>query len=178
MFSTLIRSSDLADRVVFTDVEIQDGWQDDLEASANWRSTVSVLEEGAGTAGAASGSSGGDSGADTGNGSETGLGAFGTDEAKASAEAVAAESGGGSAAAASAEQATGETVEFTGTVVQTGSPVILDDGQQTKSVETDSNLRLGERSRCAAPSGTARSMPRRSSEATLSDRGRGVSRRG
>ena len=138
------REIDLADRVVFTDVEIQDGWQDDLEASANWRSTVSVLEEGAGTAGAASGSSGGDSGADTGNGSETGLGAFGTDEAKASAEAVAAESGGGSAAAASAEQATGETVEFTGTVVQTGSPVILDDGQQTKSVETDSNLRLGE----------------------------------
>ncbi|MFC6726333.1 OB-fold nucleic acid binding domain-containing protein, partial [Halobium palmae] len=36
---------DLADRVVFTDVEIQDGWRDDLEASAGWRSTVSVLED-------------------------------------------------------------------------------------------------------------------------------------
>ena len=139
------REIDLADRVVFTDVEIQDGWQDDLEASANWRSTVSVLDDGAETAEAASGSSAGGSGDDARSGSETGLGAFGTDEAKASAEAVAAETGGsGGAAAAGAERATGETVEFTGTVVQTGSPVILDDGQQTKRVETDSNLRLGE----------------------------------
>lgn len=41
------REIELADRVVFTDVEVQDGWQDDLEASANWRSTVTVLDEGA-----------------------------------------------------------------------------------------------------------------------------------
>jgi len=32
----------------------------------------------------------------------------------------------------------------TGTVVQTGDPVVLDDGQRTKSVETDASLRLGE----------------------------------
>jgi Single-stranded DNA-binding replication protein A (RPA), large (70 kD) subunit and related ssDNA-binding proteins len=31
------------DEVIATDVEIEDGWQDDLEASANWRSTVAVL---------------------------------------------------------------------------------------------------------------------------------------
>jgi len=87
------REIDLADRVVFTDVEIQDGWQDDLEASANWRSTVSVLEGGAETAGGSTGGSAGvDSGEDT--GSDTGLGAFANDGAKASAEAVAAETGG------------------------------------------------------------------------------------
>ena len=141
------REIDLADRVVFTDVEIQDGWQDDLEASANWRSTVSVLDGEDGTAGGAGGSTGSDadsSGASA-AASDTGLGAFADDEAKASAEAVATETGGnGGAAAATAEPATGESVEFTGTVVQTGSPVVLDDGQQTKSVETDASLRLGE----------------------------------
>ncbi len=140
------REIGLADRVVFTDVEIQDGWQDDLEASANWRSTVSVLEEGtetAGDTGGSSGSSAGSNGASAGG--DTGLGAFADDGTKASAEAVAtetAESGG--TAAATTEATTGEAIEFTGTVVQTGSPVVLDDGQQTKSVETDANLRLGE----------------------------------
>ncbi|WP_424013901.1 single-stranded DNA binding protein [Halorubrum xinjiangense] len=155
------REIELADRVVFTDVEIQDGWQDDLEASANWRSTVTVLDEGsdaaAGVADGAAGSSaggrdqaaggdGGDRGAD-----ETGLGAFAEDGQKAAAEAVAGESGAdedggsasGGAAAATAERSS-EDVEFTGTVVQTGDPVVLDDGQQTKSVDTDASLRLGE----------------------------------
>ncbi|MFB6312213.1 MAG: single-stranded DNA binding protein, partial [Salinirussus sp.] len=32
------------DELLAADVEIQDGWQDDLEASAGWRSTVTVLE--------------------------------------------------------------------------------------------------------------------------------------
>jgi replication factor A1 len=35
-------------------------------------------------------------------------------------------------------------VEFTGTVVQAGDPVVLDDGRRTRSVETDADLRLGE----------------------------------
>ncbi|MDB2245978.1 single-stranded DNA binding protein [Halorubrum ezzemoulense] len=148
------REIELADQVVFTDVEIQDGWQDDLEASANWRSTVSVLDEGsdaaAGVAGGASGagSTGGDG---DGRGSnETGLGAFSDDGKKAAAEAVAGEAGdeegsgaSGGAATAAAERSDG-AVEFTGTVVQTGDPVVLDDGQQTKSVDTDASLRLGE----------------------------------
>ncbi|KOX97474.1 single-stranded DNA binding protein [Halorubrum sp. ASP1] len=139
------REIELADRVVFTDVEIQDGWQDDLEASANWRSTVSVLEgEGDAADAAGGGRSGDDRDAD-----ETGLGAFAEDGRKAAAEAVAGEggedeaSGAGGAAAATAEQS-GEAVEFTGTVVQTGDPVVLDDGQRTKTVETDASLRLGE----------------------------------
>ena len=143
------REIELADRVVFTDVEIQDGWQDDLEASANWRSTVSVLDEGsdaaAGVGGASgSGSTGGD-GADRGA-DETGLGAFAEDGQKAAAEAVAGEGGddgSGGAATATTEQS-GGAVEFTGTVVQTGDPVVLDDGQQTRTVDTDASLRLGE----------------------------------
>ncbi|ELZ41578.1 replication factor A [Halorubrum californiense DSM 19288] len=149
------REIDLADRVVFTDVEIQDGWQDDLEASANWRSTVSVLDEGSDAAvGAASGASGSAAGsggeADDRGSNETGLGAFAEDGQKAAAEAVAGESGedegagaSGGAAAATAERSS-EDVEFTGTVVQTGDPVVLDDGQRTKTVETDASLRLGE----------------------------------
>ena len=131
---------DLADRVVFTDVEIQDGWQDDLEASANWRSTVSVLDadaasEGGGSAEAGSGSEG----AESTEAAETGLDAFG-DTAESGGRASA---DGGDGDAARNGEATGD-VEFTGTVVQTGDPVVLDDGQQTKSVETGASLRLGE----------------------------------
>ena len=131
---------DLADRVVFTDVEIQDGWQDDLEASANWRSTVSVLDadaasEGGGSAEAGSGSKG----AESTEAAETGLDAFGdTTESDGRASAD-----GGDGDAARNGEATGD-VEFTGTVVQTGDPVVLDDGRQTKSVETGASLRLGE----------------------------------
>ena len=146
------RDIDLADRVVFTDVEIQDGWQDDLEASANWRSTVTVLDEGTEAASGGrtdvSGSGGGSGNGDRGA-SDTGLGAFAEDGQKAATEAVAGGTGGdesagsGGAAAATAEQSA-EEVEFTGTVVQTGDPVVLDDGQRTKSVETDASLRLGE----------------------------------
>jgi len=148
------REIDLADRVVFTDVEIQDGWQDDLEASANWRSTVTVLEAGSdASSGAAGASADAESDRDA---NDTGLGAFAEDGQKAAAEAVAGEAtdddsgeagggggGAGSAAAATAERSEAE-VEFTGTVVQTGDPVVLDDGQRTKSVETDASLRLGE----------------------------------
>jgi len=148
------REIDLADRVVFTDVEIQDGWQDDLEASANWRSTVTVLEAGSdASSGAAGASADAESDRDA---NDTGLGAFAEDGQKAAAEAVAGEAtddgsgeagggggGAGSAAAATAERSEAE-VEFTGTVVQTGDPVVLDDGQRTKSVATDASLRLGE----------------------------------
>ncbi|MDZ5811361.1 single-stranded DNA binding protein [Halorubrum sp. AD140] len=147
------RDIDLADRVVFTDVEIQDGWQDDLEASANWRSTVTVLDGGSEATGAAGGTDDRER-----DGAEAGLGAFadersgpsddgsggesgaGGDGGAAAADAVAAESSGGAATATAAA----EEVEFTGTVVQTGDPVVLDDGQRTKSVETDASLRLGE----------------------------------
>ncbi|WP_435062937.1 single-stranded DNA binding protein [Halobaculum sp. EA56] len=135
------RDIDLADRVVFTDVEIQDGWQDDLEASAGWRSSVTVLEDADGDiAAAASGSAERDAG-------QGGLDSFDSGDASGS--------GGSAAAAATTEAADGAdrddgdadaggVVEFTGTVVQAGDPVVLDDGTQTRSVETSAKLRLGE----------------------------------
>jgi replication factor A1 len=130
---------DLADYVVVTDAEIQEGWQDDLEASAGWRATVTVTdppEDAAGTdAGEASGPGGaGGGGGGGGSGDSPGLDAFGDD-------------GGGAEAAtteADADPANGDTVQFTGTVVQAGNPVVLDDGTETRSVETDADLRLGE----------------------------------
>jgi replication factor A1 len=133
---------DLADQVLVTDAEIQDGWQDDLEASAGWQSTVSVLESGAG----------GDSQAETPTqttereaeaaAAAGGLSAFedGTDatddasEASESTETSESDTG----------EDTGAVVEFTGTVVQTGNPVVLDNGSETRSVETNDSLRLGE----------------------------------
>ncbi|MFC7097979.1 single-stranded DNA binding protein [Halobaculum marinum] len=131
------RDIDLADKVVFTDVEIQDGWQDDLEASAGWRSSVSVLENAGGGAGGASGSDGA-ADRDAGQG---GLDSFDSGDSGGS---------GGTAATATAttdDDATddeGGVVEFTGTVVQAGDPVVLDDGTQTRSVKTSAKLRLGE----------------------------------
>jgi replication factor A1 len=35
-------------------------------------------------------------------------------------------------------------VEFTGTVVQTGEPVVLDDGSETMTVDTDAAVQLGQ----------------------------------
>ena len=121
---------DLADYVVITDVQIKDGWQEDLEASAGWRSSVTVMDdapEGAsGTADDASDST-----------SDQGLGAFSGD----SSDAVTTSD---TTPASSEASADGEAVEFTGTVVQAGNPVILDDGTQTKTVETDAELGLGD----------------------------------
>ena len=134
------RDVDLADYVVVTDVEIQDGWQDDLEASAGWQSTVNVMDDAPEDA------------TDTGPGAaqSTGLGAFsGGSEPETPTPPEADTGGGGSAAAAvtepPAEDGAGGTETFTGTVVQAGSPVVLDDGTETRSVETDESLRLGEK---------------------------------
>jgi replication factor A1 len=141
------RDVDLADYVVVTDVEIQDGWQDDLEASAGWQSTVSVMDDAPEDA------------TDTGTeaAQSTGLGAFsgGGDPGSEPDAPTPPEAGGGSAAAAvtepPTEDGTGGTETFTGTVVQAGSPVVLDDGTETRSVETDESLRLGEKVTVTGP---------------------------
>jgi replication factor A1 len=130
---------DLADYVVVTDAEIQEGWQDDLEASAGWRATVTVTDPPSDAAvtdagSAAAGASDGGAEADAGGGGSPGLDAFGGDEGDASTAAD----------TASDDPADGETVQFTGTVVQAGNPVVLDDGTETRSVDTDADLRLGE----------------------------------
>jgi len=155
------------DEVLAADVEVEDGFQDDLEASANWRSTVVVLDD-------ASGTDVGDSGGDTDGSEGTSAGAGGqagdrsgsagsTDEEGPGLDAFAdgegpavtgAGDGAGDSAAAGgsaggtadgeAGQAAAERVEFTGTVVQTGDPVVLDDGTETMTVRTDARLQLGE----------------------------------
>ena len=122
------RDITLADRVAFTDVEIQDGWQDELEASAGWQSTVSLLDGQADID--AAGDDGGEKtppAADQG-----GLSAFGEDGD--GAEELREET----------STADGEEVEFTGTVVQSGSPVVIDSGEETRSVETGESVQLGE----------------------------------
>jgi len=145
------------DEVFVADAEIQDGWQDDLEASAGWRSTVVVLDGTAGveaatpvgTAGAGGGRSGGDDDAGT---ADAGLGAFtggstGDDSGSAGGSpgtgSTAGSTGDAPGSAAAGSVAAG-TAEFTGTVVQTGEPVILDDGEETMQVETDETLTLGQ----------------------------------
>jgi replication factor A1 len=160
------------DEVFVADAEIQDGWQDDLEASAGWRSTVVVLDEntGAGAAapGGASGGSGESSSGSDERSADAGLGAFtgdsdgssgssGSDSDGAESTAgggadvgssgdadSASGSGGTGGASGSGGAATEGVVEFTGTVVQTGDPAILDDGEETMQVATDETLMLGQ----------------------------------
>ncbi len=127
------------DEVAVGDVEIQDGWQDDVEASAGWRSTITVLESEAESAAEAG---------DDRDGAEAGLDAFADGESPSSDGASsdrADDSGGeGGGDAAPDDPTDGEEVEFTGVVVQAGDPIVLDDGETTMSVEADANVGLGE----------------------------------
>jgi replication factor A1 len=138
---------DLGQYAVFTDVQVKDGWQDELECSANWRSTVSVLDERPDDAPthdaptAATTTSGGSE-------SQGSLSSFdsASDSSASSSSTASTSSTADAATAGSAADTTGERdeIEFTGTVVQAGSPVVLDDGTETYSVDTDASLRLGE----------------------------------
>ncbi|WP_135829488.1 single-stranded DNA binding protein [Halorussus halobius] len=129
------------DEIQLADLEIQDGWEDDIEGSAGWQSTVTVLGEADASVAGAGASTGGGASDDadaSGSGSDsTGLDAFAEDGDGAAASAD---------ASASAEDAgsDGEHVEFTGTVVQAGDPIILDDGEETVSVESSAEVTLGQ----------------------------------
>jgi ssDNA-binding replication factor A large subunit len=116
------------DEVLFVDVDVQEGWQDDVECSAGWRSTVVPLDDGETTA------------VDT----ESEPSPDTTDHGSASLDAFAVEDGPEMADGPEAEQESGDEVEFTGVVVQAGDPVILDDGQRTVTVESDLNVERGE----------------------------------
>jgi replication factor A1 len=139
---------DLGQYAIFTDVQVKDGWQDELECSANWRSTVSVLDERPDDAPthdaptAATTTSGGSES----QGSLSSFDSASDSSASSSSSSASAPSTADAAAAGSADDTTGERddIEFTGTVVQAGSPVVLDDGTETYSVDTDASLRLGE----------------------------------
>ncbi|MFB6138072.1 MAG: single-stranded DNA binding protein [Halobacteriaceae archaeon] len=164
------------DELLVADAEIQEGWQDDVEASAGWRATLVPLADGAlavdaGDAGGEAGAGGDGGGA--GGTSGTGLDAFGGDDGDGDGhggsggdEGAAGGTGAGQAgsttgggtdgtetgtAAATGAAATGgaatddgERVEFTGVVVQSGEPVIVDDGEETVSVDTDADVTLGQ----------------------------------
>ncbi len=133
------------DEVLVTDAEIQDGWQDDIEASAGWQSTLVVLEEGEAADIERTSSEPDSAERDAG---ETGLSDFADGDGPSSGDddrpggEAAAVAGSGDANAD--EDAGGEETEFTGVVVQAGSPVILDDGERTVSVETDVDVELGQ----------------------------------
>jgi replication factor A1 len=132
------------DEVQLTDVEIQDGWQDELEASANWQSTLTVLEEGAaataedagrqdgGTRSASNGMGSDEGASESGDSGTVGLDAFDDGESPS----ISSEGG--------ADESETERVEFTGVVVQEGEPVVLDDGEETVSVATEETLELGQ----------------------------------
>jgi replication factor A1 len=117
------------DEIQFTNVEIQDGWRDDLEASAGWRASVFAID--------------GESTTDETDDSAAGLDAFGNGDAEEgdAEEGAAPES---AAAGATDEQDDGGPTAFTGTVVQAGDPVVLDNGSETMRVETDTSVHLGQ----------------------------------
>ncbi|MFC6716242.1 single-stranded DNA binding protein [Natrialbaceae archaeon GCM10025810] len=132
------------DEVALADVEIKDGWQEDLEASAGWRSTITVLDSDSGSGGAGV--------SDDGDGETAGLSAFaeggdggsGGDGASSGDDATSSADGAGADGASDDGPADGEEIEFTGVVVQAGDPVVLDDGETTMSVETNADVGLGE----------------------------------
>ncbi len=116
------------DEVVCTDVEIQDGWQDDIEASAGWQATVTVLDAAAPTAQPEDTSS---------------LEEFTTDETEHEGDSGGADPTNPVAPDGEAD-GEGAPETFTGTVVQPGDPVILDSGEETLHVETDADVHLGQ----------------------------------
>jgi replication factor A1 len=129
------------DELLCADVEIQDGWQDDLEASAGWRSTVSLLDDGSTAATIDAGGAGDESGSTA--SSEQGLSAFAGDDG--AADDGAADDGDPDGGTTEGDDAaTAETQEFTGTVVQTGDPVMLDNGEEALTVATSEEVRLGQ----------------------------------
>ncbi|GGN98731.1 single-stranded DNA binding protein [Haloarcula pellucida] len=121
------------DEILVADVEIQDGWQDDKEASANWASTVVVLDDGTNV---------GSAPAQSGDDEHAGLASFAGDGDSGGASSGAGSSASGTDDSGGVQAA--EQVEFTGTVVQTGDPVVLDDGEETMSVETNERVQLGQ----------------------------------
>ncbi|ELY64185.1 single-stranded DNA binding protein [Natronococcus jeotgali] len=127
------------DEVAVADVEIQDGWQDDLEASAGWQATVTVLDSDA------------DRGAETSSDTDdenAGLSSFADGSDSAADDDGSRTDEGGDADEIGDDDRNdpepGEEIEFTGVVVQAGDPIVLDDGETTMSVETDVDVGLGE----------------------------------
>lgn len=102
------------------DVDIRDGWQDELEASVSWQSAIAPIDQAHVQADA-----------------ETETTERTTEDGSAQLDAF--------EDVETADDVDGEPVSFTGTVVQTGDPLIVDDGQDAMRVEGDTEVTLGQR---------------------------------
>ncbi|PSQ43794.1 replication factor A [Halobacteriales archaeon SW_7_68_16] len=129
------------DEIAVADAEIEDGFQDDMEASVGWRSSVTVLDETpTGTDASDTNDTGGTDASDTDDAGGD-LSAF-ADDAGSEDEAT-GDDGDVADDEADTGPSPGESVEFTGVVVQTEDPVILDNGEATLSVTTDVDVVRG-----------------------------------
>ncbi|MFB6169810.1 MAG: single-stranded DNA binding protein [Haloarculaceae archaeon] len=125
------------DELLVADAEIQDGWQDDLEASAGWQATLVHLADGA----VSDLDADTDAGTDDAGDAAAGLDAFAGGESPAAADSAGSDS---TPEDETETPADGEPTTFTGVVVQAGDPVILDDGERTVSVDTGADVTLGQ----------------------------------
>jgi ssDNA-binding replication factor A large subunit len=144
------------DEVLFADVEIQDGWKDDLEASAGWSSTISLLDDGAMSASEIGTSHTGDDTSEQNSETETDgtLASFTTDSDEGNSDPDSGTDsnvdrdtgldGISDSDSDTTSDSESERREFTGIVVQTGNPVMIDNGTETLTVKTDADVRLGE----------------------------------
>ncbi|MFB6254861.1 MAG: single-stranded DNA binding protein [Halobacteriaceae archaeon] len=123
------------DEVLITNVDIQEGWQDELEASAGWESSILFIDN--------TMTSKRD---DEQQGSTTGLQSFTdeTDQEPTETDANQEPTETDANQEPTETDATAEKVEITGVVVQAGNPVILDNGNETISFESDQSVTLGE----------------------------------
>lgn len=114
------------DAIAVIDAQIEDGWQDDLEASANWQSAIVPLEESIVESNAE------DTEETTDDEPGVVLSSFedGTTPTDTSTPSETA--------------ATEMTTEVTGVVIQPGEPVKLDVGDRIITVETSRDVGLGE----------------------------------
>ncbi len=100
------------DEIHLADVQIQDGWEDDLEGSVGWQSTVTVLDRTPESA---------PPDEEKTDSNEADLDTFAESDADGE-----------------------EQIEFSGVVVQTGNPIVLDDGKQTIKIREDRSVELGQ----------------------------------
>ena len=107
------------DTIWLGDVEVRDGWQDDIELSVGWQTSIANVDLSAVTVNSTTSTTGEQ-----------------TDEPSSSLSSF--------EDTTAPEPADGEAVTFRGTVVQTGTPLILDDGEEAVSVETDADVILGQ----------------------------------
>ena len=105
------------DTVWFGAVEVRDGWQDDVELSVGWRSSIAPVDLSAVT-------------------TERPVRKSSADETASLATFEEVE--------ADDTDSEGESISIIGTVVQTGDPIIVDDGNEALHVHTDADPILGQ----------------------------------